>query len=47
MTAIPDLKRLPLALATYLHFAPTGWPSLQWATLDPRGETAAYRYGFQ
>ena len=27
--------------------APIGWPSLQWATLDPRGETAAYSYGFE
>ena len=27
--------------------APTGWPSLQWAIVDPRGETAAYSYGFE
>jgi hypothetical protein len=27
--------------------APTGWPSLQWAIVDPRGETPAYSYGFE
>ena len=47
MTAIPNLRCLPLALATYLNFAPTGWPMLQWAIVDPRGETAAYSYGFE
>jgi len=24
-----------------------GWPSLQWAIVDPRGDTAAYSYGFE
>ena len=26
--------------------APTGWPTLQWAIVDPRGETQTYSYGF-
>ena len=37
-------------IATHWVFrivAPTGWPSLQWAIVDPRGETAAYSYGFE
>ena len=27
--------------------APSGWPTLQWAIVDPRGETPAYSYGFE
>jgi hypothetical protein len=27
--------------------APTGWPTLQWAIVDPGGETPAYSYGFE
>lgn len=27
--------------------APNGWPILQWAIVDPRGETAAYSDGFE
>ena len=37
-------------IATHWVFriiAPTGWPSLQWAIVDPRGETTAYSYGFE
>ncbi|CRI66276.1 conserved hypothetical protein [Thiocapsa sp. KS1] len=37
-------------IATHWVFrivAPNGWPSLQWAIVDPRGETAAYSYGFE
>jgi hypothetical protein len=37
-------------IATHWVFrivAPTGWPSLQWAIVDPRGETPAYSYGFE
>ena len=49
----PALRFLPEYgedIATHWVFrilAPIGWPSLQWATLDPRGETAAYSYGFE
>jgi hypothetical protein len=37
-------------IATHWVFhivAPNGWPSLQWAIVDPRGETAAYSYGLE
>jgi hypothetical protein len=37
-------------IATHWVFrivTPSGWPSLQWAIVDPRGETAAYSYGFE
>jgi len=36
-------------IATHWVFrvvAPTGWPMLQWAIVDPRAETPAYSYGF-
>ena len=49
----PALRFLPEYgedIATHWVFrivAPTGWPSLQWAIVDPRGETPAYSYGFE
>jgi hypothetical protein len=52
-TRDPALRFLPEYgedIATHWVFrilAPTGWPMLQWAIVDPRGETAAYSYGFE
>jgi hypothetical protein len=37
-------------IATHWVFrilAPTGWPTLHWAIVDPCGETSAYSYGFE
>jgi hypothetical protein len=49
----PALRFLPEYgedIATHWVFrilAPSGWPTLQWAIVDPRGETPAYSYGFE
>jgi hypothetical protein len=49
----PALRFLPEYgedIATHWVFrivASTAWPSLQWAIVDPRGETPAYSYGFE
>jgi hypothetical protein len=52
-TQDPALRFLPEYgedIATHWVFrilAPSGWPTLQWAIVDPRGETPAYSYGFE
>jgi len=49
----PELRFLPEYgedIASHWVFrilAPIGWPTLQWAIVDPRDETPAYSYGFE
>lgn len=49
----PTLRFLPeygediATLWVFRILAPSGWPSLQWAIVDPSGKTPAYSYGFE